>query len=430
VLTAIVSEGSRLGVLWMASEHREIGEDGGVFAKVAALQMGAALALSRAFTRVNAAEAKYRAIFEHASEGIFRTDREGRVVTANPACAGLLGWESADVLTQQAPDLGSLFADPLQAAEFMRRLYDRGSVTAFEARLHGRSGHARWAIVSARALLDGEGDTTGYEGVLVDLSERKRADELRELEAARRQELELKSRFVSQMSHEIRSPLAVIHQFVSILADGLAGDLTPDQRQCLDIVGRNVSQLRGLVDNLLESARLESSRLTVTPGSMDLGAQILQAVEACRPAARAERILLTVSLDPALPAVHADPQRVTQVVANLLDNALKFTPAGGTVTVHVAASETGSVQVDVADNGTGIPLDEQEHIFEHLYQGTGAAQLSRRGLGIGLALCRELIVRQGGRLWVQSEPGSGSTFSFTLPIAGAVASRAATGDRR
>jgi signal transduction histidine kinase len=100
------------------------------------------------------------------------------------------------------------------------------------------------------------------------------------------------------------------------------------------------------------------------------------------------------------------------------------------VTVHVAASETGSVQVDVADNGTGIPLDEQEHIFEHLYQGTGAAQLSRRGLGIGLALCRELIVRQGGRLWVQSEPGSGSTFSFTLPIAGAVASRAATGDRR
>jgi signal transduction histidine kinase len=238
------------------------------------------------------------------------------------------------------------------------------------------------------------------------------------IERARQRELQLKDRLLSHVSHELRSPLAAIYQFITILLDGLAGELSPEQRDCLEIALRNVNQLRAMVSDLLDCSRAANGQLTVTPQPLEVIPVVLETLHTLRPSALQKGIDLLADLPPTgLPMVSADPVRLRQVLANLVDNAIKFTPARGTITVRHRdlEHEPQMLCLAVTDTGCGIRPEDTARIFERLSQAAETIDERRQCLGLGLYLCSELIQRHGGRIWVESELGQGSTFCFLLP---------------
>ena len=241
---------------------------------------------------------------------------------------------------------------------------------------------------------------------------------LRSLEMSRHQQLEFKNQFLSHVSHELRTPLTCIHQFVTILMDGLAGEINPEQRYHLDTVLKSVHQLRAMIRDLLEATRAESGKIRIEPRCITLADLIQQAVSMMAATAKEKRVGLEVGLDSRIPFVYADPDRVLQVLINLIDNGIKFTPAEGSVLIKacIVNADPNMVYVSVADSGCGIGPDAKALIFERLYQDPNSVDNNRTGLGLGLFIAKELVELHGGRIWVASEVGNGSTFSFTLPV--------------
>ena len=238
------------------------------------------------------------------------------------------------------------------------------------------------------------------------------------LEVTRKEQIEFKNRLLSHVSHELRTPLTCIHQYVSLIADGLSGPTTPDQDAHLKIALKGVSQLQAMIRDLLEATRAESGTMRVDLRCFDLASLVQQAVVMMKPAAQKKSIGLSAGIDAGLPLAFADPDRILEVLINLIDNAIKFTPADGSVLVNVRRVETDreTVYVSVSDTGCGISSEARPLIFERLYQQPGGSDCSvRTGLGLGLVICKELIRLQNGTLWVATEPGLGSTFTFTLP---------------
>jgi len=241
---------------------------------------------------------------------------------------------------------------------------------------------------------------------------------IRSLEMSRQQQLEFKNQFLSHVSHELRTPLTAIHQFVTILLDGLAGEINPEQRYHLGTVLNSVHQLRAMIRDLLEATRAESGKIHIEPRCVTIVDLIQQAVSMMSPTAKEKRVGLEVGLDARIPFVYADADRVLQVLINLIDNGLKFTPAEGSVLVKACLVDADSnmVYVSVSDTGCGISSEARNLIFERLYQDPNSVDNNRSGLGLGLFIAKELVELHGGRIWVASEVGNGTTFSFTLPL--------------
>jgi sigma-B regulation protein RsbU (phosphoserine phosphatase) len=240
---------------------------------------------------------------------------------------------------------------------------------------------------------------------------------LRSLEMTQKQQLDFKNQFLSHVSHELRTPLTCIHQYVTLLLDGLAGPVAPDQADHLKTVLKSVNQLHAMIRDLLEATRAESGKMRIEPRCVALGELIHQTVAMMRPMADEKKVGLEIGVDQRLPLVYADPDRVLEVLINLVDNGIKFTPADGAVLVQacVVDADPSSVYISVTDTGRGIGPESKALIFERLYQDADAVDNNRSGLGLGLFICREIVRLHEGRIWVSSEPGQGSTFTFTLP---------------
>lgn len=241
---------------------------------------------------------------------------------------------------------------------------------------------------------------------------------LRTLEIARKQQLDFKNQFLSHVSHELRTPLTCIHQYVTLLLDGLAGPVAPEQSDHLKTILKSVNQLHAMIRDLLEATRAESGKMRVEPRCLALSELLQQALTMMQPTARAKDVGLELAVDHRIPLVHADPDRVLEVLINLLDNGIKFTPPEGSIVVKACMVEADpeSVYISVSDTGQGISPEARSLIFERLYQDPDSVDNNRSGLGLGLFICKELIRLHGGRIWVASELGHGSTFTFTLPI--------------
>ncbi|MGA9897567.1 MAG: hybrid sensor histidine kinase/response regulator, partial [Terriglobales bacterium] len=241
---------------------------------------------------------------------------------------------------------------------------------------------------------------------------------LRSLEITRKQQLEFKNQFLSHVSHELRTPRTCIHQYVTILLDGLAGPLAPEQSDHLKTVLKSVNQLHAMIRDLLEATRAESGKIRVEPRCISIGELVQQAVTMMRPIAGEKQVGMEIGLDHRIPLVYADPDRILEVLINLTDNAIKFTAPEGAVMVRACMVEADedAVYVSVTDTGRGITPDAKALIFERLYQDPELIDDNRTGLGLGLYICRELVKLHGGKIWVASEPGQGSTFTFTLPV--------------
>ncbi|MEZ5966794.1 MAG: hybrid sensor histidine kinase/response regulator [Planctomycetota bacterium] len=237
-----------------------------------------------------------------------------------------------------------------------------------------------------------------------------------ELRQAAARESELKDRLLSHVSHELRTPLTAIHQFVGILRDGLAGPLQPKQLDYLAIVGRNVEQLRRMIADLMEVSRLGSGKLPLDIGLVDVTACAAEAVESLAGAAAAKGIELSTNLERQAPRVLADHARITQVLENLIGNAIKFTADGGHVRVGARSNPDQTVTLTVEDDGCGIAEEALGRIFDRLYQVQPMTDTGRHGLGLGLHISHEIVSLLGGRMSVRSEAGKGSCFAVVLPV--------------
>ncbi len=222
---------------------------------------------------------------------------------------------------------------------------------------------------------------------------------LTSLDMSRRQQLQFKNEFLSHVSHELRTPLTCIHQFVSLILDGLAGKVVPEQREHLETVFRSVIQLRAMITDLLEATRAESGKITIQPHCVLIGEVIRQAVAMLQSTAQAKGVGLEVAVDTRIPFVYADTNRVLQVLANLLENAIKFTPADGSVMIkaYLTGNDPDFVHVSVADTGRGISPEAKALIFERLYQDPNSVDDSRKGLGLGLYIAKELVRCMAGK---------------------------------
>src|SRR5258708_1237786 len=241
---------------------------------------------------------------------------------------------------------------------------------------------------------------------------------LRSLELSRKQQLEFKNRFLSHVSHELRTPLTCIHQFVSLIADGLAGPVSPEQHDHLGTILKSVNQLHAMIRDLLEATRAEAGKIRLEPRCAAVADLAAQVVAMMQPLAQQKQVRLDSQVNALLPFVHADPDRILEVLVNLVDNGIKFTPPGGSVTVKACLVETDPdfVYVTVTDTGRGIGPEALPLIFERLYQDPNSVDSNRSGLGLGLFITKELVNLHGGKIWVSSHPGEGTHFSFTLPL--------------
>jgi len=239
-----------------------------------------------------------------------------------------------------------------------------------------------------------------------------------ETDLVRTLQLQLRDQFLSHVSHELRSPLTSIYSFSSIIADGIAGETSPQQDEYLQIVLKNVEQLQAMVEDLLMVTQSQTGQLSVDLLQTSVADAVVYAIDTLRSGAAAKKITLTFDPVPDQQEGYADPTRLRQTLTILLDNAIKFTPMGGAVRIRVELSEEDPafLQVEVSDSGCGISPQAAERIFERLYQASGPGEAGRNGLGLGLYIARELVTKHGGKIWVSSEPQHGSRFFFTVPV--------------
>jgi signal transduction histidine kinase len=240
----------------------------------------------------------------------------------------------------------------------------------------------------------------------------------KKLRRAIRQQLAMKDRFLSQVSHELKTPLNSLYQFLQIVETGMAGSVNDEQKNYLQLALRNAVSLGEMIDDLMDVTRIDNGKLSVRAEEMCLVSLVQSCVRSLQQTARDTDFSLAVELPDKLPSVWADPKRVRQVITNLLTNAIKFGTEGGglILTGGVSGTDPGQLALSVADDGPGIAPHLVPQVFDRLCQVDQRLDVRRQGLGLGLFICRELVEAQGGHIWVESVLGEGSTFSFTLPI--------------
>jgi signal transduction histidine kinase len=224
-----------------------------------------------------------------------------------------------------------------------------------------------------------------------------------------------KSEFLANMSHELRTPLNAVIGFSEVLLERMFGEINPKQEEYLQDILSSGKHLLSLINDILDLSKIEAGRMELEAQPFDLPAALDNALTLIRERAARNSIGLVVHVDPGIGEIMADERKIKQVLLNLLSNAVKFTPEGGKITMS-AALNGAAVEVSVADTGIGIAAEDQQAIFEEFRQVGSDYARKREGTGLGLALARRLVELHGGRLAVASEPGKGSTFTFTIPV--------------
>jgi signal transduction histidine kinase len=237
-------------------------------------------------------------------------------------------------------------------------------------------------------------------------------DKSRQLEIANKH----KSDFLANMSHELRTPLNAIIGFSEVLLERLFGDVNEKQADYLKDIHSSGRHLLNLINDILDLSKVEAGRMELEPSTLDLPSAVANAMTLIRERAQRHGIALAMDVDPRLGEIVADERKLKQILLNLLSNAVKFTPDGGRIDVRARRTD-GKVAIAVQDTGIGIAPADQEAVFEEFRQVGRHYTSKQEGTGLGLALTRRFVELHGGTIRVESEPGKGSTFTFTLPLA-------------
>jgi PAS domain S-box-containing protein len=366
---------------------------------------------------------RFRVLFEAAPDGIVEVDSNGRIVLLNTAAEELFGYSREELLSRS---IDSLVPDQLRKRHSEHRTrYAANPVTRSMGRdleLHGRRKDG--SLFPVEISLSPVKNTEGLRvmAIIRDVGERKRAElEIRnanhELEIRNSQIQEAnrhKSEFLASMSHELRSPLHTIIGFAQLLGEQSQGSLTDKQKRFVDYIHRDSLHLLDLINGILDISRIEAGKLELHPESLNPFDSLSEVLSSVAPIAAAKSISVNQELCESV-VVRADRLRFKQILYNLLSNALKFTPNGGTISVECSITELYA-HFSVSDNGPGMPQSEQLAIFDKFYQSKSTGKVATEGTGLGLAITKHLVEQHGGRIWLESELGLGCRFHFTLPL--------------
>jgi PAS domain S-box-containing protein len=359
------------------------------------------------------------------SDGIvivdYRSDGQP-IVYANTAFSVTTGFDADVVVGARFTQIFRKLLDESQLYELQLALSEQRSVhVEFKVELPGARTY--WQEARLSPLQEDDQTVTHYMAIINDVTAHKVSEtELTrrwlELEEANRQLQALdriKGSFLNLVSHELRTPLSSVLGYSEFLEDELAGALNAQQHAFVGEIQAGARRLVRLVDDLLDYARLEAGTFRLMPREVDIRDTIAEVVSSLRPLATAKRIELGLFLPNEHCPVYVDPQRINQVVTNLLGNAIKFTQEGGQVNI-VHECEGVGVRVSICDNGIGIPQSHLDRLFDKFYQVDPSTTREKGGAGLGLSIAKALVDAHGGEIGVESLPGVGSNFFFTLPI--------------
>ena len=347
------------------------------------------------------AERKYRDIVEQALHGIYQTTPEGRIINVNPAFARTLGYDTREEIVDfEGRMADQLYVDAGRREEFRKLIEAEGAILGFEARMRRKDGAVIWVSIDARGVKDRSGAIQYYEGSLVDITDRKEAEQM-------------KSDFVSFATHQLRTPLAGIKWLLELAQ---APDLPEEVASYIQDARASADRLIRLVNDLLDVSRIEGGRLAINPQPVDLAALTIDVVNELLPLARERKQSLIAEPTAGIVLALVDPKLGRGGILNLMSNALRYTPEGGAVTTRIRSND-GEVEWAVRDTGIGVPASAQHRLFEKFYRADNAFVVHTEGTGLGLYLVRLIIERSGGRVGCESTEGVGSTFYFTLPPA-------------
>jgi two-component system, OmpR family, phosphate regulon sensor histidine kinase PhoR len=386
---------SRIDARASSARWRVIAVGFGLIAALLAIAYAVAPAIARSrVTRQQRDQAEH--VLEHVADGIFLVDREGVVRLWNPAAEAITGLRADAVCNRPAQDMIPGWAAIVAMVPVASRPGGRDETPSAETVPLDMAGKELWLSIVGVALDEG----TVY--AFRDVTRERRLEDLR-------------SEFVATISHELRTPLASLHGAALTLREHGQALSAQTQHELLDMIAVQSRRLADLVEEILVAGQLDSGSLSVVSEAFDPEELVWGAAAAARLRV-GEETTIDVSLPPVLPRVNGDAERTRQVMTNLLDNAIKYSPQGGRIEVTAEARDE-HVRFMVRDEGLGIPLGEQDRIFDKFYRLDPDQRRGIGGSGLGLYICRELVRSMNGRIWVESDPGEGATFTVELPVA-------------
>lgn len=362
------------------------------------------------FADVSKGRDRLAAVLNSVDEGVLMVDAGGTVILANAGIQRLTGAPVDEILGCQLSMLPAsvhraLGLTPRQAEHLVADLGLERRLPASKITLKGSSEQPERVLERVTAPVWGHGrDIIGWVFVLRDISEQYRLDQARDL-------------ITETLVHDLRSPMGAVSSALTLLDDTLEAEgQDPVVFQSLGIAHRSTQRVLALIESLLDISRMETGHIRLELSTFDLYTTSNELLQEFVPQANELGIVLRNDVEPTTPPIHADREKIARVIANLLDNALKFTPAGGQVTLSTEVLNDQVVAVKVEDTGPGIPLEYREKIFDRFTQVPGKPG-RRRGSGVGLTFCRLAVEAHGGKIWVEPTPVGGSAFTFTLPVA-------------
>ena len=361
-------------------------------------------------------EAKYRGIFQNAAEGIFQLAPDGRLTTANPALAKIFGYENTEELLDAFKHgVQGMFSNPQQIKDIVTLLKKQGYVSDYEYPAKRKDRSSITTMIDAHIIRDAAGNIMYYEGIVRDITERKRLEELRIAKEAAEKTSQSKNVFLANISHEIRTPMNAIIGFSNL---ALQNDLSPKLKNYLDTISISARNLLRLINDILDFSKIEADRLEMESAPFRLDEVIKNTSDLVSLKAQEKGIQFLVSVGENVPVeLTGDPFRLSQILLNLANNAVKFTQAGHvliSVEALEIAGENCQLKFSIKDTGIGMSKEQIARLFKPFSQADSSVTRRFGGTGLGLAICKHLVEMMGGRIQVESLMDQGSTFYFTL----------------
>ncbi|MGE5280031.1 MAG: ATP-binding protein [Deltaproteobacteria bacterium] len=379
---------------------------GGVLAAFLLVVGGAVLARElRIRDRIERDLARLANVIASSDDAIVSETLDGRIATWNKGAQQIYGFTAEETVGRHLLDIVPV-THQKETREIVERVGGGEHLHHFQTKRMTKDGRVIDVSLTISPLYDRYGRIVGLSTVGRDITEQKRMEE------EVRQAVEVKSRFISIASHELRVPLAAIRESLALILEGVQGPVTPQQKELLGVALGNIDRLTRLSTDILKFQKIETGQFRLTRGWHSLRDILDDVNKTVRPLAQEKGLGLTVAVADDLPPVVCDRDKVTQVLLNLLNNAIKFTQTGG-VAIE-ANKEVEAVRVSVRDTGPGIAERDKPRLFQSFQQFGQPA--GKGGSGLGLFISKQIVQAHGGRIWVESEPGKGSVFHFTLPL--------------
>jgi len=360
-------------------------------------------------------ERRFRAIFEGAGIGIDILTPDGHITEANRALQDILGYSAEELQCFRFEELTHPDDVAISKQLFQELVTGQRDYYKLEKRYIRKDGRVIWANLTVYLIRRQAPAPSLVMAITEDVSERKRLEETLRQQYEQLKALDqLKNDFVNAVSHDLRTPLTAIFGYTEFLEDAMGGPLTPQQREFVRQIHKNGKRLEWLVNDLLDVARLEAGTFRLNREIFDIGARLHDAVDAFLPQVEAAKLHLELALPDGPLMANLDPERIERVLFNLLGNAIKFTPAEGTIRV-AATPQAGDLYCAVTDTGVGIPPEDLPRLFRRFSQ-LDQGQRKKGGTGLGLSISKSIVEAHGGTIGVSSKLGAGSTFWFRVPL--------------